>query len=247
MTQPRDAFEALEAVIPPSVNFYRAPITSSDATSQDMPSSRTSIYGSVSTTDIASNIKALLATSALAGKIVLADSDVHFTSTSASIASPSSSSISNEGEAGAGQETATETTDSNRVKHLGNYSIEIRIKGHTEAVKRQVRVLPEDAFAGTEDIEAFDAQRNLEGFDEVAGENPIAGVSGNSETGRQDLDELLDEIRLAPVSAEAMEGESGKGGTEKGGEKGAFGQPRGSQSAIGAKNEGAGGKMSDRL
>lgn len=132
--QPADAFAVLSATVPPFVNFYRAPIALPDTSklenvSGDAPSA-TNIYGSVSTADIVTNFRALLANSVVAGRIILAEDDIQF---------------EDAGDGGG-------STD--RVKQLGTFNIQIRIKGHAEAVRRQVRVLPEDAESVDEETRA---------------------------------------------------------------------------------------------
>ncbi|KAF2145164.1 uncharacterized protein K452DRAFT_284549, partial [Aplosporella prunicola CBS 121167] len=75
----------------------------------------TAIHGSVSTSDIASSIKAMLADNEEASRVVLSEADVHFIS-------------------------GTTGEDTDRVKHVGEFEVEIKIKGADEGIKRRVRV-----------------------------------------------------------------------------------------------------------
>lgn len=79
------------------------------------------IYGSVSAADVNLAIKALLQNQGMQGLVVLPDEDVRFVNI-----------------ADAGVEAP-------RLKKLGQYEYEVRIKGHDEPIKRTVRVLPEDS------------------------------------------------------------------------------------------------------
>lgn len=82
-------------------------------------SNRTAIYGSVSTSDVALSIKALLAENEEASKVVISDEDVKFI----------------------GDVVADE--DVGRVKHIGEFQIDIQVKGAATPVRRLVRVLEE--------------------------------------------------------------------------------------------------------
>lgn len=79
------------------------------------------IYGSVSTADIANNIKALIAENDEAAKIVFAEEDVAFVNL-------------------AGQPVA----EADKLKYVGEYGVEIKIKGADAAVTKTVRVLPQE-------------------------------------------------------------------------------------------------------
>lgn len=140
------AFERLAQFLPPHFDFYRVPISDTfdppgspgspgmsdertaspnvaDAQSHALQSnslqSSTSIYGSVGTMDIAIAIKALLAESDLAGTVVIEANQIRFV------------------------RKQTEGGDVDRVKMLGEYEIEVKVKGHGEAMRRKVRVLAE--------------------------------------------------------------------------------------------------------
>jgi len=74
---------------------------------------KVSIYGSVSTNDIAANLKALLAASNEGARIVLSPEDISF---------------------------VEEMEDKDRVKHLGTFEIDIRLKGAAGAVRTKIKV-----------------------------------------------------------------------------------------------------------
>jgi len=136
--QPEDAFKALSDAIPPRLDFYRAVISAPEASTS--PESErdeakaaqasgntvegklaTNIYGSVSAADVAGAVRAVLQQKDLAGRIVLEDSDIKFI------------------RAGTGEDAA------DRVKQIGEYVVEVKVKGHEEAIRRKVRVLAEAA------------------------------------------------------------------------------------------------------
>jgi hypothetical protein len=81
---------------------------------QQVPAeTKKAIYGSVSTADIASTIRAVLAEDAEGSRIVLGPEDITF---------------------------AMETEEKDRVKHLGTFEVDIRVKGAPEAVRRKITV-----------------------------------------------------------------------------------------------------------
>lgn len=79
--------------------------------------SKTSIYGSVTTADIAENIRAVLAEDDVGARVVLTSDDITFVE---------------EGE------------EKDRVKHLGVFEIDIRIKGATDNIRRTIKVNAQD-------------------------------------------------------------------------------------------------------
>lgn len=79
------------------------------------------IYGSVSTADIAASIKDILAMDEVGARVVLGPEDVTIVNTKHD---------EHGGEA-------------DRIKALGNFDIEVRVKGG-EAVRRTVRVQPQE-------------------------------------------------------------------------------------------------------
>lgn len=121
-------------VLPENINFYRSPIATTPSTPQrhspSVPAAsaisaaaqeaarpqtpqKTSIYGSVSTTDIAENLKAMLAEDGKGSRVVLTPEDINFVS---------------QGE------------EKDRIKHLGAFEIDIKVKGATVAVRRTITV-----------------------------------------------------------------------------------------------------------
>ncbi|KAL8807133.1 MAG: hypothetical protein Q9200_004788 [Gallowayella weberi] len=136
---PKRAAEIIEAYIPPALTFYRVPIAepvpepvppepignSINAIGGEAPvrSSRvvkpsiTRIFGSVTTADIVESIKAVLAESEDGARVVLAPEDIR---------------IDEKASEDAGIEV-------DRLKALGNYSIEVRLKG-VDPVRRLVSV-----------------------------------------------------------------------------------------------------------
>jgi hypothetical protein len=79
------------------------------------------IYGSVSTADVAMNIRALLAADQEGSRVIISPEDIIFT-------------ISvKEDEPG----------NIDRVKHLGDFEVEIKVKGVKDPLRKTVRVLAE--------------------------------------------------------------------------------------------------------
>ena len=110
---------------------------------------------------------------------------------------------------------------SDRVKQLGTFEIEIKVKGHSEAIRRQVRVLSENEAPGDE------ATRE-ESVGALAADNPIAGEPNET---------LLNmEAQVAELEAALSEAKRDTKVPSFGG-PGAFGQDRGSESNPGAANE----------
>lgn len=123
----------VSTILPPTIKFYRSPIAPAQpaprhspsipassalsAAAQEVVASKTPekipIYGSVTTADVAENVRAVLAEDAQGARVVIAPEDITFI--------------------GEGEEKE-------RVKHLGAFDIEIRIKGAGDAIRRTVRV-----------------------------------------------------------------------------------------------------------
>ncbi len=74
---------------------------------------KVSIYGSVSTTDIATSLTAILAEDEAGSRVVLTPEDISFVEV---------------------------TDEADRVKHLGVFQIEIKLNGAADPVRRQVTV-----------------------------------------------------------------------------------------------------------
>jgi hypothetical protein len=131
----------LSSLLPPNIDFYRTPIpvtntpspkrlspsiaansavsvaaTAAAAATAARPGKKpekTSIYGSVSTSDIAANLKAILAEDGEGARVILSPEDISF---------------------------VEETEDVDRVKHLGIFEVDIRPKGALDAIRRTIRV-----------------------------------------------------------------------------------------------------------
>ena len=134
----------MTAVIPPEMIFYRTPIAAqeSDALPESskiigtpdiktilQPSAKpqaqiTKIYGSVSTVDISDNVKSILAQHEEGVRIVLGPEDV---------------SIAQEGEDDNGIEPG-------RIKALGSFAVDIRVKGG-EAIRRIAVVKAQEGWS----------------------------------------------------------------------------------------------------
>ncbi|KAL8765977.1 MAG: hypothetical protein Q9209_007124 [Squamulea sp. 1 TL-2023] len=136
---PKRASEIIEALTPPEIVFYRVPIvtpepepappepvgSSINAIGGEAPvrnvlqskPSITRIFGSVSTADMAESIKAVMAASEEGARVVLAPEDVRI------------------------DEAASEDLgiEVDRLKALGEYKIEIRVKG-VDPVRRRVSI-----------------------------------------------------------------------------------------------------------
>jgi len=131
--QPQRATTLLKSFLPAKFEFYRAPIAAPPPQVKKSPSlpasariseaaraatkvetsSKTAIHGSVTTADIAENLKELLTASAEASRIVLWAEEIAFV---------------DQGE------------EKDRVKHLGEFNVEIKLKGADEGLRRTVTV-----------------------------------------------------------------------------------------------------------
>jgi hypothetical protein len=135
---PERAISILSMLLPANIEFYRTPIsvappalqrhspsipatsTVSAAASKGAQSKipeKTSIYGSVSTTDIAANLKAILAEDDEGARVPLGSEDITF---------------------------IEKTDDYDRVKHLGVFEIDIRVKGGSDVIRRTIKVSAQD-------------------------------------------------------------------------------------------------------
>ncbi|KAL9038090.1 MAG: hypothetical protein Q9180_003343 [Flavoplaca navasiana] len=141
---PNRTYEIIEAQVPSEMIFYRVPIavpeperaphepvgTSINAVGGDAPvrkapesvPSATRIYGSVSIADIADSIKAILATNEESARVVLAPEDIKIDES----------------------ESEDVGIDADRLKALGEYQIEIRVKG-MDPIQRRVNIRAQDA------------------------------------------------------------------------------------------------------
>lgn len=124
--QAERSVELLRILVPTRLDFFRVPIGREEAPSaaaEDAPSpqseqQKTAIHGSVSTADVAANITAILATNDEAARIRLSDTDVSF--------------------------RVAEGEDSRRVRHVGDFEVDVQIRGAPEPVMKIVRVIPAD-------------------------------------------------------------------------------------------------------
>lgn len=74
---------------------------------------KTTIYGAVSTADIAANLKAILAEDEAGTRVILSPEHISF---------------------------VEETSDKDRVKQVGVFEIEIRLSGAPDSIRRTIRV-----------------------------------------------------------------------------------------------------------
>ncbi|KAG9705652.1 hypothetical protein KCU90_g25699, partial [Aureobasidium melanogenum] len=89
-------------------------------------SSATPIFGTVSNADVVSRITHLLSENQEASRIVLSAEDVKFVNLSS--------------------QTAAEA---DKIRHLGEYKVEVRVKGGETPVERLVRVVPIETESAT--------------------------------------------------------------------------------------------------
>ena len=152
---PQRATRLLSTILPARLEFNRTPIPSnptsvarpsqatdthkdvdelSPTTNPRFPPEAVAIYGSVSAADVASAIRVWLSVSEEASRIVLAAEDVRF------VRKKDESLVS-------GAQIETEdagTWEGSKIKELGEFDIEICVKGASDVVRRIVAVLPQD-------------------------------------------------------------------------------------------------------
>ncbi|KAI9734513.1 MAG: hypothetical protein M1834_002113 [Cirrosporium novae-zelandiae] len=138
--EPKRAAGLLSQVLPPVLSFPRAAIRapSSDSSS----SGPVPIYGSVSTIDIANSIKEILtsaSTSASRSKKLTAQEQSLVLASRIQVSPEDISIVA----AKRGRIEAAPVEDASRVKHLGEWDIEISIKGVLAPVKGKVRIVDE--------------------------------------------------------------------------------------------------------
>lgn len=100
----------------PASSAISAAAATAEANKPGKPEKR-GIYGSVSTSDIAANLKAILAEDEEGVRVVLSHENISF---------------------------VEETDDKDRVKHLGVFDIDIRLDGAPEVVRRTIQVNAQD-------------------------------------------------------------------------------------------------------
>jgi hypothetical protein len=131
--QPERAMEILSVLVPLNIDFHRTPINIATSPPQrhspSIPASsaisvatqeaaslapgKKGIYGSVTTADIAANLKAMLAENDEGARVVISPEDVNF---------------------------VEDQEEKDRVKHLGVFEIAIRVKGATNDIRRTIKV-----------------------------------------------------------------------------------------------------------
>ncbi|PQE12368.1 ribosomal l9 RNAse h1 protein [Rutstroemia sp. NJR-2017a BVV2] len=130
---PEQSSELLSRLLPPNLEFSRTAITIAPPPvkriSPSIPASsvisaaaggnekrtpeKVAIYGSVSTTDIAANLKAIMAEDEQGKRVVFGPEDITFVG---------------------------KTEEKDQVKHVGTFEIDIKVKGASDAVRRTIRV-----------------------------------------------------------------------------------------------------------
>jgi hypothetical protein len=133
LRQPQRSLDLLAVLLPSKLEFPRPvievieteqnknlPREVTDILHQNAAAGPIAIYGSVSTTDIANNIKEYVAYNDEASRVTLSDNDIKFVGVS-------------------------ELEETTRVKHLGEYDIEISIKGTEGRVQRKVHVIAQQS------------------------------------------------------------------------------------------------------
>ena len=148
---PERSTQLLEIFVGPRVDFYRQPIVEEKAgetpppetkkpsrlgggaaadllaarkpqqLKEELKSAPLSIYGSVSTLDVLSAVRAAMANNDEAARVVLNEQDISFANLPES-----------------------EGSEAGKIKHVGDFEVEIKLKGSDIAVKRIVRVVPQE-------------------------------------------------------------------------------------------------------
>jgi hypothetical protein len=153
---PERSGELLEIFVGPRIEFYRQPIIeekvpeepeaedqtpdpllggsgaaaelmaarrpSAKSTKPDMKTGPTSIYGSVSALDILQAVRAAMARNDEAARVVLQEEDITFVDL-----------------------PETEHSEAGKVKHIGDFTVEIKVRGSDAVIKRTVRIVPQEA------------------------------------------------------------------------------------------------------
>ncbi|CAI6339970.1 unnamed protein product [Periconia digitata] len=136
LLSPERSMELIDTFVPPTIDFTRqlieqdspakqdsrrhgaseaADILSSISFQEKPKVNVNSIYGSVSTTDVANTIKAALAHNDEAARVLLSDSDIKFI-------------------------TGFEEDDTSRLKQVGSFKVEIQLSGAEAPLLRTVRI-----------------------------------------------------------------------------------------------------------
>jgi hypothetical protein len=150
---PERSKELLEIFVGPRIEFYRQPIMeekdAEDAKPEDkkaepqfegsgpaaelaaarMPVTKkaaktgpTPIYGSVSALDILQAVRATIARNDEAARVVLQEEDISFVDL-----------------------PEAEHSEAGKVKHIGDFTVEIKVRGSDDTIRRLVRIIPQEA------------------------------------------------------------------------------------------------------
>jgi hypothetical protein len=153
---PERSGELLEIFVGPRIEFYRQPILeekvpdesevedkksepllegsgaaaelmaarrpTSKSTKPDVKTGPTPIYGSVSALDILQAVRATMARNDEAARVVLQEEDITFVDL-----------------------PETEHSEAGKVKHIGDFTVEIKVRGSDAVIKRTVRIVPQEA------------------------------------------------------------------------------------------------------
>ncbi|CAD6446733.1 8eb76dfc-b9fb-478d-85e2-3ad2ef51865f [Sclerotinia trifoliorum] len=135
LLSPQRSTAILSDLIPPYIEFFETAITitppskvspslaSSSSVSVAAAQNSTGkpekvpIYGSVSTTDVATKMKTILVQDSEGKRVVFGPEDIKF---------------------------VEETEEKDRVKHLGIYEVDIQLKGATDVVRRSIKINAQD-------------------------------------------------------------------------------------------------------
>ena len=149
---PERSGELVELFVGPRIDFYRQPIieekvveepqseakdpeplfegtgAAADLMAARRPVSRpvvkagpTPIYGSVSALDVLQAVRATMARNDEAARVILHEEDIHFVDL-----------------------PETEHSEAGKVKHIGDFTVEIKVRGVDTVMKRTVRIIPQD-------------------------------------------------------------------------------------------------------
>ena len=153
---PERSGELLEIFVGPRIEFYRQPIIEEKAaeevevedkkpepllegsgaaaelmaarrptaksTKPDAKTGPTPIYGSVSALDVLQAVRATIARNDEAARVVLQEEDITFVDL-----------------------PETEHSEAGKVKHIGDFTVEIKVRGSDAVIKRTVRIVPQEA------------------------------------------------------------------------------------------------------
>jgi hypothetical protein len=103
--------------ISPSIRYNSVISAAAKEVDESETAKKISIYGAVSTADIAANLKAILAEDKVGARVILSPENISF---------------------------VKETGDKDRVKQVGVFEIEIRHDGAPDSIRRTIRVNAKD-------------------------------------------------------------------------------------------------------